>query len=503
MGQLFPYVCSCKFPIRPSIQKQDPMPNRETLRILIVEENVERQLLLQNTLVEVNEFIVKTVSASSYDEGVKIFIDGNIDVCMVAGNLGSETGKAYLKKLSDARIEKPLVFLYINEPDDRVVADDGVNDYILYKNITPELLNNSIRHAIEHNEAKLLAKAHQERSNSLFYGSLEAIFTVDEDYNILECNGSFLQLLKIDNHQQLNIEEIFPGVKSIEELFSMSKIAQKKRINKKRILNSLGEEIVAYLSISPIKTDIDAAKYMGIIHDVTDLENAQSKLAETEKLAMIHRMARIIGHEVRNPLTNILLATEEIKEECGDNEDAVIMLDMIHRNADRISSLIDNFLKNARTSDFTKGEVMLESVVNESIQTCQDRITLKKINFSQEGVVQKTPLFLDSDKVGIAFTNILINAIEALECCDTPTLKVAIEANEETASVKIEDNGIGMSEETLTNLFNPFYSNKQGGLGLGMANARNIFNAHNASIEVESVLNKGTTFTIQFPLTAV
>ena len=479
------------------------MITKEIIRILIVEGNETYKYLFREHLGNLKDFKAIVVEACNYDEGITLFNNEEIDLCFLAGQIEDLTMSHFIAQLNEASAQIPMVGLYKSEPSEIDFKRDEINDYLLYKNLSVQSLNSSIRHAIENNESVFLAKAHKERSKNLFYGSMEAIFTVDCDYNIIECNRSFMQLFKIEHCNDLKLQDLFGDSDAIEGIFKTPDDRKGRGIRKKRIRNSEGEEIIAYLSISPLETELDEAKFIGIIHDITELENAQSKLAETEKLAMIHRMARIIGHEVRNPLTNILLATEEIKELLGDNPEVDIMLQMIRRNSDRISTLIDNFLKNARTSEYVKKEVVLEDILENATSTCQDRIILKKINFILEGCKEKTVLFLDSDKVGIAFTNILINAIEALEYVEKPKLRVSVRSELDKAYVEIEDNGIGMSEETLKNLFNPFYSDKQGGLGLGMANARNIFNAHNTAVAVESTLNKGTKFTLSFPLEMV
>ncbi|XOV67836.1 MAG: ATP-binding protein [Fluviicola sp.] len=473
------------------------MNSIERLTVLIVSQSDEVESL-KKQFAEVEEYDIETISAETYAEGTEMFIEMDVDICFLRAHFGEKSGKHFLRSLKKLKEQTPIVLICEEEPDQQLLEDDAINDYILIESATKEVLSHSIRHAFENNEAQLTLKAHEEIYNNLFYGSLEPTFMIDENYDVVEYNESFRQLLKIEKGDSFNLAEMFVESDETCELLKEVTSKESKSIRKTRLQNRAGEELIGYFSISPLKSEVLGASHMGIIHDITELEHTQARLAESEQSAMIHRMARIIGHEVRNPLTNILLATEEIKTDIGEDEDQAIMLDMIQRNAKRISTLIDNFLKNARTADIVKNEVSLESVVSEAVKVTYDRLVLKRIEFDQKGLDGRTLLFLDKEKIGIALTNILINAVEALETTESPTLKVSIESKDAEVQVSIEDNGVGMDDETLANLFNPFYSNKQGGLGLGMANAKSIFRAHDAQISVESELNQGTKFTISF-----
>lgn len=470
----------------------------KNIQLLLVEESEDNVLEMKRHLTEMNDFTVDLTVSYSYEEAAIKFKDQEIDVCFLKAKLGNSSVYDFFRILKEERKNIPIVLIYEEDPNERQLEDDGVNEYILRKNLNSDMLNKSIRHAIEHNEIKRQFEAQEEKYLSLFYSSLQAVFTINEDYEILECNNSFRELFKVTDLKSFDFKSVFLNDQE-EELFGGSHKESGRRVRKKTIVNSAGEEIIAVFSVSPITSEIEEARYIGIIQDVTELELAEDQIAENDKLELIQRMARIIGHEVRNPLTNIFLATEEIKSDLEGNEDALVMLDMIHRNSTRISVLIDNFLKNSRPKDIVLKEQFIESVIEKSIATCNDRIVLKHIEFTTEGLENRTAVQLDEEKISIAFTNILINAIEALESTTDPELSVTITPSENTVQVVISDNGQGMSEETRKNLFTPFFSSKQGGLGLGMSNTNTIFKAHKALIKVESELNVGTSFFITIP----
>ena len=137
--------------------------------------------------------------------------------------------------------------------------------------------------------------------------------------------------------------------------------------------------------------------------------------------------------------------------------------------------------------------------MNESIASVSDRIDLQNVKVKK--IYQENPLEISADKskLKIAFSNILINAIEAMNGNkDKGQLAVSLEGSPELLTVSIKDNGIGIAEENIPKLFEPFFTLKKNGVGLGLATTFSILQCHNASIQVESKVNKGTNFIISF-----
>ncbi|NVK62976.1 MAG: PAS domain-containing sensor histidine kinase [Flavobacteriales bacterium] len=475
------------------------MDQNQNLNVLIVERSKSNFNKLKHHLDSISDFNLKLFPAYSQEEAISIFHREAMDVCFLCTELTNGIGEDFLGQLQK-KIRHTAIILICNDfPNEEFWEKENINEYVLRKNFSTSVLSNAIRHAIEHNDINLQLKAQEEKYSKLFYSSLEATFTINEHFKVLECNQSFRELFGIKNLEEFDFKDVFKN-ESEEEIFEHLSSPKERRAKKVKITNSKGDDIIAYLSLSPVRAEIDETEFIGVIHDVTDLEKAQLKLAENDKLQMIHRMARIIGHEIRNPLTNIFLAAEELKQECEGDEDSMEMLEMIHRGSSRISSLIDNFLKNARTDEPIKEMYPIEQSVAEAIDSCSDRITLKQINFTSKGLDSETKLLIDNQKIVIAFTNILINAIEALECREDPQLCISVSTTPKHVRVAIEDNGVGMSDEMRKNLFTPFFSSKQGGLGLGMSNTFSILRAHDALVDVKSELDVGTRFIIELPM---
>jgi signal transduction histidine kinase len=136
--------------------------------------------------------------------------------------------------------------------------------------------------------------------------------------------------------------------------------------------------------------------------------------------------------------------------------------------------------------------------MDDSIAEALDRITLQRINMQIRYCNEPCFVKANREKLRIAFLNIIINAVEAMEV-GRGELDIDINTEDGTHTVIVKDNGCGIPEEHISRLFEPYFTSKRNGMGLGLAATLNILQSHRAQIDVTSVVNSGTTFTISFP----
>ena len=234
---------------------------------------------------------------------------------------------------------------------------------------------------------------------------------------------------------------------------------------------------------------------------IEELDSANKELIQmrhTEKFAATGRIARTIAHEVRNPLTNIDLAVGQLRSEVQDIDDnTTLLFDMVSRNSKRINQLITELLNTTRFVELSFQSVSVNKLLDQSLEMAKDRILLNHISIEKKYSLDIHDIVVDIEKVKIAFLNIIVNASEAMEASGG-VLKIITKAENDKCVIEISDNGIGMDEAALTKLFEPYYTTKSNGNGLGLANTQNIILNHNGTINVESKPGKGTTFTIKF-----
>jgi signal transduction histidine kinase len=235
----------------------------------------------------------------------------------------------------------------------------------------------------------------------------------------------------------------------------------------------------------------------GIIHDITNLKRIERATFQIEKLRSTATLLRTLAHEVRNPLTNINLSVEQLKPEM-DSEDANIYLDIIARNCGRIDGLISELLDLSRPAEISLQKTRLQEILDNTLAAASDRISLKNIRL--ELMYPDKPAFVmaDKEKLRIAFLNILINAVEAVPA-QSGVITIAIrEESPQQYKVSIADNGSGIPEENISRIFEPYFTSKTNGFGLGLAATWNILQSHRAGIDVNSQIGEGTNFLLTF-----
>jgi len=234
--------------------------------------------------------------------------------------------------------------------------------------------------------------------------------------------------------------------------------------------------------------------------DVTNRKTAEQDLILSEKMALTGRFARTIAHEIRNPLTNITLSMGQLKSEIETKEDDLdLYFDIVKRNCERINQLITELLKSTKPEELNFVQFSINSLLNETVELAADRIKLKEINLQKEFTHTSASILVDPGKMKIALLNIVINAVEAMPAqCGILTIKTTEKNNRFTISIL--DNGIGISSENMERMFEPFYTGKAKGTGLGLTSAQNIIINHKGTIKVESTPLIGTEFIISFEL---
>jgi signal transduction histidine kinase len=233
---------------------------------------------------------------------------------------------------------------------------------------------------------------------------------------------------------------------------------------------------------------------------VNDLDSANKELIQMrglEKFAVTGRIARTIAHEVRNPLTNINLATDQLKVDLNGHipGEAGNMLNMIHRNSDRINQLITDLLESTKASELKAEKIPVDSLLDETLELAKDRVLLAGIKIQKEYSRDSRMIFVDKEKMKIAFLNIIVNAIESMDA-GKGMLVISTSSDKNKCIVKITDNGAGIDKESLAKLFEPYFTSKPNGNGLGLTNTQNIIFNHNGQISAESRPGMGTTFIV-------
>lgn len=227
---------------------------------------------------------------------------------------------------------------------------------------------------------------------------------------------------------------------------------------------------------------------------ITPVEHIHTKtLQNTERLRAIGELAARLAHDLRNPLS-VIKNTVEIMEykQRLSIEDRVIYFGRLHRAIDRISHQIEDVLDFVRPIDLS----LKKNLANEIIASAIEKITLPdliKVTIPTNFVY----VVCDFTKIEVTLTNLIMNAIQAMN--NVGQISISLNEDQKAVTIKIADTGSGIPTEIMPRIFDPLFTTKQEGTGLGLASCKKIVEQHGGTIDVSSQAGKGTTFTISLP----
>jgi signal transduction histidine kinase len=219
----------------------------------------------------------------------------------------------------------------------------------------------------------------------------------------------------------------------------------------------------------------------------------------TEKQASIDELSSTIAHEIRNPIA----AAKSLVQQIGEDPQSVENVEyakVAAEELDRVERRISHLLKYAKEEDYTFAPVNVGAVVDSALTQMRAKLDTAKITITRHYIGGPT-IIGDGEKLRQVFANILDNAIDALDgVAESRRIELFIENGARAATVRLRDNGCGIPAEKIDRIFNPFFTTKEKGTGLGMAISKKIVEAHEGSIDVVSEAGRGTEFRVSLPL---
>ena len=227
-----------------------------------------------------------------------------------------------------------------------------------------------------------------------------------------------------------------------------------------------------------------------------ELQAMEDHVKRVEKMAAIGEMAAGLAHEIKNPLASLSGSIQLLKEDIRYDPDHDRLMQIILREADRLSLLVSNFLLYARPPAGKVEPVELDKVLVETTELFEkDGSTDGRISTTTD---IESGIWIEMDPVHLRqiLWNLLLNAAEAIDGAGKISIEMHGERNKD-AWVKIIDDGCGMSTETLKSIFDPFFTTKSSGTGLGLSIVHRILQAYDSRLDVESEPSKGTRVTLK------
>ena len=237
-----------------------------------------------------------------------------------------------------------------------------------------------------------------------------------------------------------------------------------------------------------------------------ELKNIYSQVMQIEKLASLGKLSATVAHELNNPLEGILTYSKLISKKIRNNSDngdftkILSFLDLISEESARCGKIVKDLLLFSHRGDDEMNDESLETIIDKSVTLIHHHLEINKITLVKEYPNNDINVHCNSQKIQQALMSLLINAIEAMP--NGGTITVALTKTPDLAVVRIIDEGTGILEKDLPNIFEPFYSTKEAskGTGLGLAVVYGIINNHGGQVVVEKTSPRGTTFKITLPI---
>ncbi len=478
------------------------------IRVLLVDDDEEDYILTRSLFKEIsnNKYTIEWVS--TFEAAESAISNKEHDIYLIDYRLGVNTGVDLLKKAIEIGCKEPIIML-TGKGDQKIdveAMEAGAADYLVKDKIDAFILERSIRYAIDRAQALEAIVESEDKYRSIFEKSRDVIYITSKEGRFIDVNDSAVKLFGYTKSEllDLNVKSLYANEQD-RHLFESTILQNGEVVDFEVTLKTkAGDKVFCLVNagMQPGKNG-GAVCYQGIIHDITKRKQAEQKLMSSEKMAVTGRIARSIAHEVRNPLTNVFLSLEQVRSEVGeldipDKSSLEMYFDIITRNCERINVLITELLNSSKPIQLNTSRYSVNQILDESLDLAIDRIKLKKLNVQKQYDASAVDtISVDAEKIKIAFLNIIINAVEAMES-EKGMLKLYTGKKDNKSIITIEDNGPGISKDNITKLFEPFFSGKAKGVGLGLTSTQNIVLNHKGTIDVESEEGKGTRFILGF-----
>jgi two-component system NtrC family sensor kinase len=264
-----------------------------------------------------------------------------------------------------------------------------------------------------------------------------------------------------------------------------------------------------FLPITPRRRYKDEFSQLVIAlnHMMYELDRRQSLLVESHKMRAIGELTAGVAHELNNPLNNIILSSEVLKDSYKDLSDEELqdIANDLTTQGERAQRVVKNLLDFARESETHVDYVQIDTLVEDTVRLAKNQIKLSKIQLEVQIEENLPPVFGDRELLKQVLLNLLLNAIDAMTGGGMLTIRVCEEKEIGFLALSVSDTGPGIPAHILGSIFNPFFTTKPTGkgTGLGLAVSRGIIEKHGGDIEVESKPGEGATFIVHLPIVPI
>ncbi|MCF6249301.1 MAG: ATP-binding protein [Desulfobacula sp.] len=237
-----------------------------------------------------------------------------------------------------------------------------------------------------------------------------------------------------------------------------------------------------------------------IIRDKTELNRLKNEMEQNKRLAAIGRLAAGVAHEIRNPLSSLKGYATFFKEIFDADSQNHTIADVMIKEVDRLNRVVSELVELAKPVAISRNPVDLGELILENAQQIAYEPDAQKIDIRTNIDPDLPAIHADADRLKQVLLNLCLNSIQAMDGSGTLGVTLTKAPSSEKIIICISDTGTGIKKEDIPSIFEPYFTTKLSGTGIGLAIVHNIVKAHQGKIEVKSKLTKGTVFTITLPI---
>ena len=239
--------------------------------------------------------------------------------------------------------------------------------------------------------------------------------------------------------------------------------------------------------------------YILLFKDLTEVKGLRQEIARSQRLASVGSLAAGVAHEIRNPLSSIKGFATYFKERHRNVPEDQRIADIMTQEVDRLNRVVGQLLELARPVSISAAPVAIESLIERGLQLVSTQSEEKGVQVRTVFSEQIPMVYVDPDRMTQALLNLFLNAVDAMGQDGCLEISAGQDEAGNGLAIRIGDNGVGIGEDDMAHVFDPYFTTKPSGTGLGLAIVKSTIEAHNGKIEIESVPGKGTSITIFLP----
>lgn len=377
----------------------------------------------------------------------------------------------------------------------------------------PRLIEAALRHLLS--QRQLL--------EVIFENLQEGLIVTDPKLRVVACNARARRWLGISSRRRV-VGDSLPAVVGVPEIFqflAQTDFSHRGLIEQDFRLPRFGGICLQLISY-PVEKDSGAlSSVVFVLRDVSAARRAEMQERQAERIASLATLTAGIAHELKNPLNSLqihaqlanrMIDSVRERDEAVDLDCLETSLHAILEETRRLARIVDDFLGAVRPTDPQKAEVQLKRLLEEVLDRFKQECEEKAIYLRLRHDADLPPILLDAHQIARALMNVIRNSIEAIEArraeADTAgeqavedTITILSRIDGDDALLEIADTGCGIEPDNLPKVFEPYFTTKFSGTGLGLMNVYRILREHGGKAEIESEPGRGTRLRMRLPLT--